>query len=266
MGEKTYMDIYSETFGETYRKLLKATFTAGNCVETRLGEAKELLGIHLKVDNPLANILDCPARKLNYRLMLAEWLWYMEGRSDLAFLQPYTSQMDQFSDDGRVVAGAYGPTIYDQLPYVINLLRQNPNSRQAVIGLWKWLGANPEPTKVRPCSLSMQYLVREGALVTFITMRSSDTVLGLPYDFFSLSMISNYIAGRTSFRPGPIHLMIASSHVYNYFYDWAHRIANDSINTIRTPGFWPTLNYYGLLAECGNSKEMRQRLVELSQY
>jgi hypothetical protein len=81
-------------------------------------------------------------------------------------------------------------------------------------------------TKDVPCTLSMQYTIRNGALEAGVCMRSSDAWLGLPYDLFNFCMLQRAVAGELKVRPGSLTLFIGSSHLYERNLEAAARIIN----------------------------------------
>jgi thymidylate synthase len=172
---------------------------------------RELLGVTLRVNDMRNNIIHHPVRNLNYRYLVAEWLWIALGLEDLGTLTQYNGQMSRFSDDGKVLAGAYGPRLQTQWQYVIAQLQQSRDSRQAVATIWT---PNPSPSKDIPCTISLQFLVREDKLNLIVTMRSSDVWLGIPYDVYTFSQLGNSIAGILNLEPGFIQMQLGSSHLY----------------------------------------------------
>lgn len=161
-------------------------------------------------------------RKLGRRFLPAEPWWILRGSNSLSEIAPYAPHLSTFSDDGRTLAGSYGPPIVDQLPYVVRNLSQDGQSRQAVISIWR---PRPYPSRDVPCTLSLQWLLREGRLHCVASMRSSDAWLGVPYDVATFSVVSAYLAillgnvvGR---RPvlGELRLLAGSQHLYER--DWA---------------------------------------------
>ena len=47
-----------------------------------------------------------------------------------------------------------------------------------------------------PCTVSLQFLIRENKLHLFVNMRSNDVFLGLPHDIFCFTMIQEIIANQ----------------------------------------------------------------------
>lgn len=172
-------------------------------------------------------ILMHPMRKLSYQFMAAEAHWILTGSNKLDALTPYAPSYSKYSDDGVTLAGAYGPKVVKQLPYVIKLLQDDSTTRQAVMTIWE---RNPEPSKDIPCTISLQFLVRAGCLHTIVTMRSSDIWLGLPYDLFSFSMVSLYVMLSLKVDPGFIHFNLGSSHLYESNLDRAIEILDNPGN------------------------------------
>jgi thymidylate synthase len=165
-------------------------------------------------------------RKLNYKFMAAEALWILQGRNDVAFLSAVNPNIAQFSDDGVTLSGAYGKQIHPQMDYVVNKLLEDRDTRQAVLTLWK---PNPSPSKDIPCTIAMDFKIRNDALNCHVFMRSSDLWLGLPYDIFSFSAVAYYIASRFNEQKdqedkvliGGLYLTAASSHIYEPHWNMA---------------------------------------------
>src|SRR5205814_10655140 len=119
--------------------------------------------LHTQITVPArSNIIVDPNRDLNYRFMIAEWLWIQAGRQDVAFPASYNSQVKQFSDDGVIFNGAYGPRLQPQWKRVISTLRRDPDSRQAVAVIWRPDDANDIAMGVSkdvPCTIAAQFLL-----------------------------------------------------------------------------------------------------------
>jgi thymidylate synthase len=187
----------------------------GHDVSPRGKPTRELLQKTIIVDmrGPLLTI---PERGLNYKFAAAEAFWILTGSNKVSEIAPWNSKIAQFSDDGDVFHGAYGPKIRDQLGHVISTLREDQNSRQAVINIWR---ENPPKTKDYPCTLNMIFMIRNGELNMHVNMRSSDAWLGIPYDVFSFSMVAHLICSilhmkAMDVKPGKLYLTAASSHLY----------------------------------------------------
>jgi thymidylate synthase len=191
-------------------------YTAGAVVSPRGLTTRELIGYQSAI-NMQRPIITCPYRQLGYKFMFAEAAWILGGGNDVATISPYARDISKFSDDGETFFGAYGPKIFDQLDYVIKALADDTTSRQAVINIWR---EKPPITKDVPCTLSVQFVIRNGYLCCLDTMRSSDLWLGHPYDIFNFSMLSLYLIlklreqGLYGLKLGLLTLTAGSKHLY----------------------------------------------------
>lgn len=170
--------------------------------------------------NMLYPVVTNEERKLNYRFMAAEAHWILSGDNRVETIAPYNSKMKDFSDDGQVFFGAYGPKIIDQLDYVVDKLVKDPWSRQAGINIWR---ENPPDTKDVPCTVSIFFSIRADRVNCHVFMRSSDAWLGVPYDVFNFSMLAHLVCCKINHRlpdanvaPGTLYLTMANSHLYEH--------------------------------------------------
>lgn len=220
-------------FGEAWGDLLKRLSFTGSLSRPRGIAIRELRDVVLTVQNARNNILVCHERRPNYRFMVAEWLWIWFGRSDVASISIYNPKIADFSDDGLTFAGAYGPKIHGQWNRVVAQLRADTDTRQAIIQVWDPTALN---TRDVACTLALQFMIRGELLHTSVYMRSSDIWLGLPYDFFTFSMLGNILAGRLGVGVGEITFHLGSSHLYESNFDAAANVLHaHSWNAMASP-------------------------------
>jgi thymidylate synthase len=181
----------------------------GDCVKNTV----ELLGSSLCWDMRYPVVMN-EARKINYAFMAAEAAYIISGRNDVAYLMNAMKSFGTYSDDGYHQTGAYGPAFIDQLPYVVDILNKDPESRQAVINIWR---NSPRASKDIPCTLSLQFFIRDERIHTVVNMRSSDAYRGLIYDLFCFSAMAAVVAGHLNdplLDLGTGYLNMGSSHLY----------------------------------------------------
>jgi thymidylate synthase len=206
------------TFNDTndmYFQHLHDIYFEGQKQTCRGYQTRELLHhtIRVPMSVPLVTI---KARRLGYRFACAEAAWILDGDNRLATIKPFSKTIHNFSDDGIFMSGAYGPKVVEQLSYVVDSLVQDPGSRQAVLTIWR---ERPRPSRDVPCTVSIQFLIRDGFLHIIDTMRSSDAWLGVPYDLFSFSMVGAAVALLLRDRGievllGDLYLCAGSAHLY----------------------------------------------------
>lgn len=176
----------------------------------------EVIGPQVILTDATRCLVTVPARKLNYPFAVAEFWWIATGREDVASIEPYCSEIAKFSDDGRVFYGAYGPRWHHAAAYVVRTLKADPDSRQAVIDIWRPDIVHLERTpKDVPCTISHQYFIRDGKLHAITTMRSWDAWLGMPYDVFNHSRLASIIAGELGVELGSLIVKPGSLHLYD---------------------------------------------------
>ena len=185
----------------------------------------ELLASQTVIDMRLAtfSILE---RALSRRFMFGEAWWILSGSDRVESISPFCKHIARFSDDGDIFFGAYGPKIKAQLPYVLDKLFDDVSSRQCVINVWR---ESPPLTKDVPCTLSIQFLVRGGALHLVVAMRSSDIWLGFPYDVFNFTALAFYVSlllreNGIMVDLGNLYLTAGSQHLYESDADNAERL------------------------------------------
>lgn len=247
-------------------KLLERLLASGAEAAPRGKKVKELLGVQLRVRDARRNVIVDWQRKLNYRFLVAEWLWIEAARNDLAFLSRHNSRLREFSDDGVTLAGAYGPRLGPQRGWVLSKLREDPETRQAVASIWT---PAPGPSKDIPCTLNLQFLRRQKKLHLVATMRSSDAWLGIPYDFFSFTQYAGRLAEDLGEPLGEAILNLGSSHLYEEHWAAAASIANAPTgHALFSPSRLDdaTNNRYQRCLEVSTSAEALAELINLGQH
>lgn len=206
----------SETMDFAWYSVMNRVRLSGHEVSPR-GQNVLELNHYTSVIDMRYPVLRDPLRKLNYRFMAAEALWIIEGSDKLEDLIRYNPNMAAFSDDGVTLSGAYGPRIRDQIWYVVSKLTEDRDTRQATLSIWR---PNPSSSKDIPCTVAIDFKIRDDKLNLHVFMRSSDIWLGLPYDVFSFSCVAYLVCSILSgVSPGTLYLTAASSHLYEEHWD-----------------------------------------------
>jgi thymidylate synthase len=221
-----------EYFPDVWRNHLYKLLNHGIISKPRGIVTKELIHSTISVDMNRP-VLTVPARQLSYQFMAAEAYWILTGRKDVASIAPFNKRISDFSDNGFDFFGAYGPKIIDQMDYVVNTLAKDNNTRQACLTIWR---ENPPASKDIPCTVAITFNIRGNLMHTSVFMRSSDIWLGIPYDVFTFSMLTNLICAHLNerdikmpgcyVRPGVLNLTAASSHLYESDFENAKKCVN----------------------------------------
>lgn len=214
---------------DLYQAALKLALE-GDVIAPRGLATREVLGPTFRLLDARRNLITWPRRGLNYAFSVAEWLWMLLGRNDVATIGYFNKNIAKFSDDGVTFAGAYGPRFAEQLAYVVAALRADPATRQAVLTFWK---PAPAPSKDIPCTVSIQFLLRGGALHAHGFMRSNDAWLGFPYDLFNFTQLQAYVAALVGVPTGTYTHTVGSFHIYEPDWGKAHTVLDDPGDAVR---------------------------------
>jgi hypothetical protein len=130
-------------------------------------------------------------------------------------------QFKNYAEDNGIFHGAYGLRTQGQYDVIIDRLKNDPDSRQAVVTIW-----NPEydllPNKRDyPCTILHQFRVRNNKLNMSVYMRSNDVWLGAAYDFFQFTRVQLAVASVLGIEPGTYAHHVGSLHIYEQHYEAA---------------------------------------------
>lgn len=203
-------------------QIVKALLDKGCRVRPREQWIYELNGLSFRLNNPRARLIYNPARKYKLILALGELLWYLRGTDSLDIIGYYNHNYTQFSDDGKSLYGAYGPRIFgnklhnslSQWDMVLKKLKEDPDSRQAVIAIYKAEDVAVKTLDV-PCTCYIQYMIRNNKLNCIVNMRSNDIIWGTSYDVFSFTMLQEIMAKQLELDLGWYIHFVGSMHIYD---------------------------------------------------
>lgn len=228
------MHIVAETLDDILIELYPKLLAKSDVVKASRGDTTELLGVQVEITDPRARLSRSETRGKAFS-SLGELLWYLSKENRLDFIERYVPAYREESEDGKTVHGGYGPRIFDQrginqLQNVMQLLKNRPSSRRAVIQLF-----NAEDIasvfKEIPCTTTLQFLVRDSKLELLVTMRSNDAYLGLPHDVFCFSMLQEIVATTLGLPLGSYRHFAASMHMYTKHHVKAQEFINEGFQS-----------------------------------
>jgi thymidylate synthase len=183
----------------------------------------EIINAITVIKDPTRCIMKNNIRKLSIRYCIGELLWYLSGNENLSAIQHFSSAWNRMSDDGETVNSNYGNLIqtyygFNQLSMCEQLLKENPNTRQAIIHLKPIRNVIKHPTKDLPCTISLQFFIRNNKLYMTTYMRSNDIWMGFPYDVFQFTCMQILLAMRLNVDLGTYTHVAGSLHLYKRNY------------------------------------------------
>lgn len=227
------INIYAKTIDEAwefwYDKISELAKNGSTDTSRDGAVVGEIINAVTVISDPTRCILKHPIRKLPMRYCVGELLWYLSGNPRLKAIQLYTNAWDRMSDDGVTVNSNYGQKIqyalesdwdvpFDQMKMCEELLRKDPNSRQAVIHIKGPRDVVNKPTKDLNCTVCLQFLLREDKLYMTTYMRSNDLWMGFPNDVFQFTCMQIYLAMRLNVGLGSYTHVAGSLHMYERDY------------------------------------------------
>lgn len=177
--------------------------------------------VHLRIVDPTQFPLAGTTRDFKHVITAAEGLSLIGQTSVPELITERVKAFRPFLNDS-VFWGAYGPRAAGDIGQVVELLKRDTDSRQAVISLYdsdRDLG-RPEVLDV-PCTISIQFLIRgsfDQKLHMWVVMRSNDAWLGLPYDLGQFILLQSAIANALGIAMGTYTHSAGSMHLYER--DW----------------------------------------------
>lgn len=210
--------------------------TEGEEVGSRLGETtKELLHRQIVLDRPWQREVLAPHRNANIVAQIAETMWVLAGRDDIEFLGQYLPRAADFSDDGKVWRGAYGPRLrafdagdlsrpIDQVKHIVDLLSLDRSSRRAVISIYDPI-VDSKDGKDIPCNDFLSFISRNGRLDLSVFVRSNDLMWGWSgINAFEWSALQEIVAGILGVGVGSLVFNTTSLHIYDRHWKRAQRV------------------------------------------
>jgi len=198
--------------------------TEGILMTSRNGDTLEVpYPVSTVYQHPWERVLISRVRDANPFFHLMEALWILAGREDVKFLTEFNKRMADYSDDGKVFNAPYGYRLrngtlnahFDQLDYVIGLLKKDPYTRQAVCQIWDEDDLHTI-TVDKACNMSIVFRVRsDGRLHMIVYNRSNDMIWGTyGANAVQFSMIQEYVAAHLDRGMGSYTQVSNSFHVY----------------------------------------------------
>lgn len=174
---------------------------------------------------PMERVLFEQLRDANPFFHFMESLWILGGRDDVAWLAPFNTNLKQYSDDGITYHGAYGHRMrkcgMDQINAVVEKLKKEPDTRQAVLQIWDYNKDLRTDSKDRPCNDMVFLKIRDGILHITVANRSNDVIWGAyGANVVQFSILQEYLAARIGCGVGTYNQVSDSFHVYTDNPQW----------------------------------------------
>jgi thymidylate synthase len=184
-------------------------------------------------------------KKTHLRSIAHELIWFLRGDTNIRYLHDNgVTIWDEWADNDGELGPVYGKQwrswecadgrTVDQISWVIDEIRRNPDSRRLVVSAWNV--ADLPQMALQPCHALFQFYVADGKLSCQLYQRSADIFLGVPFNIASYALLTHMIAGVAGLRVGEFVHTLGDAHLYNNHMDQAR------IQLERTPRPLPRLD------------------------
>lgn len=162
-------------------------------------------------------------KKLHLRSIIHELLWFLNGDTNVKYLQEngvriWNEWADEKGELGPVYGsqwrswtGAGGKTV-DQISELIHTIKTNPDSRRMIVNAWNV--AEIDNMALPPCHCMFQFYVADGKLSCQLYQRSADVFLGVPFNIASYALLTLMVAHVCDLEPGEFVHTFGDTHIY----------------------------------------------------
>jgi thymidylate synthase len=241
-----------------FRTCLYRLMTYGLEAHPRETTTREILNYNITLRDPRNRVITFPGRRTSTKYLLGEFIWYLRGLEDPAGILPYAKFWDGIRNTGEnqyyqkgTVNSNYGTRLFGHstlpaftrqasafsVPMAIHqwnetaaLLQKDKDSRQAIMNIHVPSDRHAGNLDV-PCTLTLQWFIRENKLHLIVNMRSNDVILGFTNDVFQFTMLQEAMmlqlrAAYPNLGLGYYYHNAGSMHIYDRHFQMAHDIVN----------------------------------------
>ena len=183
------------------------------------GDTKALFNVGFYITNPGMKSITNIERKWKLDYAYAEWQWYLSGDPNINKLGELYGKIPKIwklmSDEYGNVNSNYGYQWLrnDQLEKVINLLKENPETRQAAISIYDGKEINKYDNDT-PCTYAVQFTIINNELCMSVYMRSNDLWYGFCNDQYQFASLQQLVADELSMDVGWYYHHAHNMHLY----------------------------------------------------
>lgn len=197
----------------------------------------ELEDVFLELENPKANIVTLPERKLDLKYLEAELKWYDSGDLSIEKIKDYSSMWSKIANHDLTANSNYGYFVNKQLingksqfDWCVSCFDNDINTRQALIN-YNQPHHKYDGNKDFVCTISQSFRFNKG-LDSTVLMRSNDLIYGFCYDVPWFTLVQKELANKLNLPIGVYKHYASSLHVYEqHFGMLAHIFNNYNLNS-----------------------------------
>ena len=183
-------------------------------------DTKALFNVGFYITDPTDNKIINRERSWKYDYADAEWKWYLSEDNNINKLgniygkipQIWKNMANEFGEVNSNYGWQWGRN--NQIDHVVNLLKYNPDTRQAAISIYDCKEYKDYKTDT-PCTYAVQFTILHGRLDMCVVMRSNDLWYGFCNDQYCFSKLQEMISIELNIEPGTYYHFAHNMHLYN---------------------------------------------------
>lgn len=232
---------------EEYLNAVETILANGNYKPNRTGvDTISNFAVHYNIDlqDGFPLLTTKKMSDFRWKSLIYELIWYFSGEEHVKNLQEHTGIWNAWADEEGRLETAYGrywrrfpipykgldgeawpdatqrwinvedngQKTFDQIQYVLDMLKENPNSRRIIVNAW--YPANATISKLPPCHYTYVINVQGDRLNLHLNQRSADIALGVPFNIAAYAIIAHVFANYGGFKPGTFSHTLVDAHAY----------------------------------------------------
>jgi thymidylate synthase len=146
------------------------------------------------------------------------------------------------------------------------MLKRDPDSRRAIIHIRTPYDSEHARLDV-PCTLALQFFIRDGSLHLHVSMRSSDVILGITNDVPAFTLLQELMALQLGVDLGEYVHCSNSMHIYSRDFEMAeaiiHTIGSLPVTTMPEMKTLPPLEWMSSIEMMMRSMDNTEKLKQL---
>lgn len=215
---------------QQYLDLIEHILTHGVDKEDRTGTGtKSIFGYQMRFDLQKGFPL-LTTKKLHLRSIIYELLWFLQGDTNIQYLQDHGVKIwNEWADEDGELGPVYGSQwrswrtadarTIDQIEKVVSQIKNNPNSRRLIVSAWNV--GEIDQMALPPCHALFQFYVANKQLSCQLYQRSADVFLGVPFNIASYALLTMMVAQVCNLTPGEFVHTFGDVHLYKNHIDQA---------------------------------------------
>jgi len=188
------------------------------------GDTKALFNVGFYITDPKDRKIVNKERNWKEDYAEAEWQWYLSGDRSINRLgdiygkipQIWIDMADKFGNVNSNYGYQWerGQNHTSQLDYIVGLLKDNPDTRQACVSIYDGK-EHPDYKTDTPCTYAVQFTIIHNRLDMCVTMRSNDLWYGFCNDQYQFSKLQEMVSKRLKIETGVYYHFAHNMHLYN---------------------------------------------------